>query len=215
MEQIEIYKDTGDRDNLAISYIQAGDVFKDQLRYEEANHFYEKGFTISAEVSEWGVPGLALLNMGDMAIERGDYDQAEDYLQRSLKAFPSATWWAVPLALDNLGCLACVQGYYELAQDYFKQALRCAMHNGAIPFALNILANTARLLLDTGNAEQAVELLSVVQNHPALENQTRIRRVNPILDKAKSQLEDDAFERAYQQGTHADFERLAAQLCDD
>jgi len=125
---------------------------------------------------------VAKLNFGDLALLRGDLDAAWLLLEESLGCFESVReTWGIALAHDALGYLACLTGHPAAARSHLRLALIAASSARLFPYVANILAGVALLHLETGQAERGLELLGLVQQHPATERHTLVRRVEPTL----------------------------------
>jgi predicted ATPase/DNA-binding winged helix-turn-helix (wHTH) protein len=197
------------------AYYQLGDILKEQGRLAEATRFFEGGRERSQQAADVGRTAVALLNLGDIAFLQGRLDQAESLLHESLQGFERVSEvWGIVLALDNLGYLACQAGDAALARERFRRALALALRARLLPYASSVLAGFALLELEAGALERAVELLSLIDRHPATEHQTRARRVQPLLRRSGAALSKKRFEAAVAASRRLDLEAEAMHLRD-
>jgi predicted ATPase len=194
-------REVGNWDFEAWSYFQLADIMKEQERYDEAAEQLVAGYERSLQAGDAGKIALAELGFGDLALIRGDYVEAEQYLKKSLHGFESAgQTWGITLALDFLGNLACEQGDFPLARARFSEALRTALAHNLYPFATNIIAGIALVSARTGHPRRAAELLGLTQSHPATERHTLVRRVAPLLEELSSSLSPEVLTAALETG---------------
>jgi len=141
----------------------------------EAEKFLQESLTLTQKIGyRWGV-GNALDGLGVLA-QKSNPDEA-----RKLFAAGSDIYREIG-DLRSLTRALCHQGYNSLALDdlpdaqkSFAEALRLAHQCDYTPYALESLAGFANMYTKQGNKEQALELLLVVLNHPAILSSTKDR----------------------------------------
>lgn len=74
-----------------------------------------------------------LQNAGFYHLKRGDYSQAEKYLQKVVQSEDPAAKDMKPSAYVNLGLISAFQGDYKTAKSYLKKALRLDANMGLTP----------------------------------------------------------------------------------
>ena len=203
-------REVGNWDHEAWSHFQLGNILKEQQRYDEAAAHYVAAHQRSIEAGDAGKIALANLEFGDLAMIHGDYGKSKQYLNESLSGFESSgQTWGTALALDLLGYVACHERDWSAARRHYQRALRTALSFKLYPFAANVVAGMALWLARTGEAERAVELLALTQNHPATERHTLTRRVGPLIAELKRSLDDALFAAAVARGTAMQLEAIA------
>jgi serine/threonine protein kinase/predicted ATPase len=192
------------------AHFQLADIFKDAGRYDEAAGEYQRGHLRSVQAGDIGRIAVGNLNFGDLALIHGRYADAKRYLSESLHGFErvGACEWGIVLALDSLGYVECQEQHHEASRRYFRQALDKAMAGRLIPYATNVIAGVALLLAKSGDPQHALELLALVQAHPATERHTLTRRVEPLLAELSMQLPAAQFDDALARGRKMDLERV-------
>jgi tetratricopeptide (TPR) repeat protein len=118
--------------------------------------------------------------MGTVAYLEGAYAEArERYLESIEMNKETGERWRAGPALIGLGYTTCALGDYEAAGRHFREALQTGMEIGSLWIAMDSLVGLAGLLpaRDPGEAaaEQAVELLAFVLQHPSSTQEARDR----------------------------------------
>lgn len=103
--------------------------------------------------------GIALMHLGDVALQQGDYARAEACFQRGLtNQREVGSPWGVASLLNNLGEVARCQGDYETARRYYLEALDIFQRMGAAADVARGQHSLAYLALRQGEVPQAREL---------------------------------------------------------
>jgi tetratricopeptide (TPR) repeat protein len=124
-------------------------------------------------------PWLArcLSRFGSLAYDRHDFHQAEHYLSEAL-----AVWQVLIEQEAGLAATLCHMGQVLIAsskhraaevRQYLRQALTLAAQHRLAPIALEVCLGMGRLLAQAGEAEQAIELLALAEQHEASTFETR------------------------------------------
>jgi len=172
--------------------ILLGDVLKERGRLDEATNCFRAG------LDDPLARAAALVNLGDIALQRGQPD-AEALLRQGLDEFERrGSPWGVVIACDYLGHLKCDAG--QSATAYFRRAVATATSAGLLPLAVSGVAGLARTSALAGDLERAVELLAMVEKLPICERQTLERRVKPLLSELSSRLPPARFDAARARG---------------
>ncbi|HXV96976.1 MAG TPA: tetratricopeptide repeat protein, partial [Anaerolineae bacterium] len=181
-ESLSIYNQIG-RSNLGAALSYLGMALHLQGQYEEAESLYQKGLAASQAAGHRPEIAGCLRGLGRLAHDRGDYYQAEQSLQESL-----AIWQQIEhepeiaLVLCNLGHVlaASDENRKAEARQFYEQALKLALKHRLAPVALDVFIGVAGLLAQRQKTHKAVELLSLVKDHPASTHETR-EKANQLL----------------------------------
>ena len=129
--------------------------------FQSAFNIDEKIIPLIRESGDAFLLGMSLLAQGDVAIELGYYELAQDYLEESLAlareagdAFRSAH------ATNTLGDLARCQGSYAEAQAAYENSATLLRELGAQHDLASILRNQGRTCLHLGDIPRAHALFS-------------------------------------------------------
>jgi hypothetical protein len=113
--------------------------------------------------------------------------------------------------LSNLGHLHVLLGEHALAWKYLREALSESTAIGLVPLTLDTLTGVALLRAETGQREQAAELLGLVLNHPAAEaSGTQVAQA--ILAKLRETLPAEQLEAALERGKEMDLNTVVTGL---
>lgn len=191
------------------AHYQLGDIFKERGAYGAAFAEYQAGHVRAAAANDTGRIAVAKLNFGDLALLRGELAEARSLFDESLSCFESVReTWGIALARDALGYLACRTGQHAVARAHLREALVAAASARLFPYVANTLAGVALLHLEMGQIERGLELLGLVQHHPATERHTLARRVQPTLDRFADVCSQPQLETGLAQGRTLELERV-------
>ncbi len=108
--------------------------------------------------------GLALIYLGDIARQQGDYERAAALYEKSLALYREiGSKWGIALPLQNLGKIAFARGDYARARALFEQSLPLYRESGNIPYAAVCLVGLAAVARIQGQPERAAQLLGAAQ----------------------------------------------------
>ncbi|MDQ4077425.1 MAG: CHAT domain-containing protein [Chloroflexota bacterium] len=94
-----------------------------QARHDQALAYYHRAYESACENRDRAYQGVALINMGMVYHELGDYERALSLTQESLSIFREiGDRLRESYALYEIGNCALHMGRWELAQDHLKQA---------------------------------------------------------------------------------------------
>ncbi|HOD04994.1 MAG TPA: hypothetical protein PKH92_08125, partial [Anaerolineaceae bacterium] len=91
------------------------------------------------------------------------------------------------ITLGNLGHTALACHDYPMAEAYYRKGLQTAAAINDIPDILDILSGLSGVLTHTNRSEQALMVLSVVLNHPGLEDESRTIAEQALADLQHTQ----------------------------
>ncbi|MGC4094374.1 MAG: protein kinase [Polyangiaceae bacterium] len=192
---LAFWREVGNWDHEAWCYFQLGNIRKEQGLFDEARTLFDSAYERSLQIGDVGKLALAKLEFGGLSLVRGDVVEARRQLLESLAGFRSSGQsWGTALALDGLAAVALANGDFNPAKDYFEQALSTAFSLRLQPFVTNVVAGMAGWLARFGEPERALELIGLVQAHPATERHTTTRRLAPLLVELRGALTPEAFE---------------------
>jgi tetratricopeptide (TPR) repeat protein len=125
----------------------------------------------------------SLSGLGRLAHAQGDLQQAER-LQREALALYAQVESEVPM-VGVYGCLGEVMlaagGRRTEGRQTLRRALELAIRHHLAPVALELCIGVARLLLQSGDAEQASKLLALVEQHEASTFDARMKAGDSLV----------------------------------
>jgi predicted ATPase/DNA-binding SARP family transcriptional activator len=162
--------------NVTWTQIDLGRVFRLQGDYDRAEQLYRHSLEGSTARNNKGDIAQCLHGLGCLAYEQGELRRAEQY-QREALALNQQLALEVRMAevLSQLGQVLVASGEprYAEARQCFRQALELATKHQLALIALDVYVEVARLRVQAGELEQAIELLTLAEQHEASTFETR------------------------------------------
>lgn len=170
-EGLQIYWQIGDIHGVAAASNNLSYTALNQQNYEAAQRWGTQALKYFREVGDKKAEGEALGNLGTVALHQQDYELARVLCLQCIELYtelglPTDAYYKV------LGQVALAQHAYGEAKQAFQQALSGEASTAVI---LDTLTGFATILIHEGRLEQAVSLLTFVQNHPVCEQIVRDR----------------------------------------
>jgi predicted ATPase len=133
---------------------------------DRAQGLYEECLAISERLGDDNVAAVAMLNLGSLAVRRGDLDDAIHHYEAALIIWRrTGDLGSQAVALANLGTITLLSnGSVESALDWFDQSLVIARELGDQVGVLTCLAGYANALGMTGHMELAARLRGAVES---------------------------------------------------
>ena len=215
---LKIATDIDDKWLLALALFEGSMCALRNENYIEAGRLAESSLKLNEEIGNVIRSSLSLLPLGHAALARGEHEEALDSYTRLLKLSQETGFlWGIEKSNKYLGVVALSMDKIAEAENYLLQSLKITNEIGLVRDKLNLLYEYACLLVAQGNSEQAVELLTMVLQHPA-SHQIRLGE-GRIRDSAKSllvKLEDElapaAYTAALERGQELDLDEVVNEL---
>lgn len=127
-------------------------------RYTDARLLHEHVIARARQHSDVAAEARALLDLGEIDVRTGQYDQAIDHVQRAL-ALPDGLSGSIPTAraLRYLAMANQFTGRYDRATDHLEQAVEVSREAGDRPGEASGLGNLGVIHQLTGRYEAAAE----------------------------------------------------------
>jgi ATP/maltotriose-dependent transcriptional regulator MalT len=159
--------------------------------YPAAKGHFEAGYLIKRDFQDAEGMALALTRLSEIAIAQGDYAEAKNLGGQSRALYQQiGDRGGLATAFNMLAQAALGLGEIDSARQLLGQALELALAIDYIACLLAIFYNAGHWLLETGETEPGLNLLALVQHHPATTQTTR-EQVLRLFDEAKSYLAPD------------------------
>ena len=195
-------------------------------RLSEAEQLMEESLTICREIGHRSNAQIRLAFLGHISNSMGRYEEAQRYLQeawdlaKQLGKKAEVSW-----ILAGLGEAALSLGNFQAARNYLLEALETTR----IPIALIAIMNWAMLLKKEADLpaagvaasqealanheqkQQAVEILSLVLNHPATP-QVYKDKAAPLLAGLEAELPPEAMAAARERGQARTFDTAVEEI---
>ncbi|MDX1521127.1 MAG: tetratricopeptide repeat protein [Anaerolineae bacterium] len=202
----------GDRWFMAYCLNKLGDIAQAEGDYSEAEQHYQNSYTLKKEFDDPEGMAVALSHLGKLALRQEKYAEARRLYQQSLTIYERiGDKGGLATSLDGLGQTACALAEVPVAQQYLQQALHIATEIQFLPLTLSIIVSIADLLFRGGHQEWALEILGLVQQHPAGERETK-DRVRQLLSRYEAELSPQDVTLAVQRGADSDLNVVITSL---
>lgn len=190
---------TGDRWFMAYCHHEWGRAARALGDLATARRHFEAGYAIREAFSD--PEGMALVNLGDIALYRQEGEAAHEYFARAAALYRrSGDQGGMAAAYNGLAKAAADKGDLVQAGEAFGRALAIAAGIGFAPRLLAILADAGQFLVQRGQAEPGLALLALVLDQTAAGQETKeqVRRqlrhyratLSPALFAATSPIPD-------------------------
>jgi predicted ATPase/DNA-binding SARP family transcriptional activator len=207
-EMLALCKEIGDQGGISRSL---SDLARDACgleQYEKGKQLYKESLALGRGIGDVWAIEAALGDLGEVANVLGQHTEAIQYAQESLALrnkldYQSGQAW--PLRI--LGNAACGLGDLKGARRYFRQALEKPMTSRV----LLTLVGIATLLVAEGRKERAVELLALVEHHPASWQWAKDRSA-PLVAQLEVELPPAIVAAARERGWTRDLDATVAEL---
>jgi len=159
-----------------------------------ARQFCTESFATFDTIHDRRGMAFALNNLGVIAAAEGDYGEAERLHRESLALRRVIDdRWGIAMSLTHLGTILRAAGQLGEARVTLLDALRAAHDIRALPVALDILVELARLLISVGDEAQAQTLLNAALHHAALSPKT-VHTIETLLPNTPAAREKRVFD---------------------
>ncbi|RPI31793.1 MAG: hypothetical protein EHM70_10650, partial [Chloroflexota bacterium] len=215
-ENIAFLKEMGQRRLLAVHYDCLGYVEYLRGHYDTAEQLDLRSLDLYGQIGDRNGIAMALNNLGDNMQALGDYAKAREYYLESLEMLTEqSNHWAVTKCLKNLGRLSFARGEYEQSNEYYRQALQSGVQSERLSEMLEIFFGLARLAAQEQNLERAIEILALVESHPAVTREVRQeaeQMLAVVEDQVQGQLNGDEIQAIKQRGKAKDLSTWLAEF---
>jgi predicted ATPase len=195
--------DPGSWQGKAWCHFVLGDIARDGDRFEEAREHYEQSSLLGSR-DEFKVI-LAEFKLLELKIISGCSEGVEPRLWRSLARFEKlGVPWGILHALDGLAQLAFLERRYEAASVYHRRSIQLARQTSAMSALVSAVAGFAFSCLRLDRVARAAELLGWAEAHPAAEQRTRSRRIQPALGELRQRLSEEQLSSWMDRGRRLD-----------
>jgi DNA-binding SARP family transcriptional activator/predicted ATPase len=212
-ESLTIYRELGHRQRIPRLLNILGIVAIMQENYPQAEAYWEEGLSLVQEMGDRLAMADVLNNLGYINHHNlQNLEKAKQYYIESLSIGREIGHrQGATSTLSNLGHLHVLLGEHALAWKYLREALSESTAIGLVPLTLDTLTGVALLRAETGQREQAAELLGLVLNHPAAEaSGTQVGET--ILAGLRDTLATEQLEAALERGKGMKLDAVVAEL---
>jgi predicted ATPase len=167
----------------------------------------------------FGVSVASGLILGITSMAAGDLGAAKPYFSQGVQAAEAIEYLRLrQIIYDNLGTVALLEGDAQQARQYFLRSLRISQECGQTREMLASLRDLANVATAEGDLESALQLLAVVLNHPA-SDQNSLNRPERLRDEAEklrasieTRLDQPRYQSAWEAGQRRRLAGVVAQI---
>jgi predicted ATPase/tetratricopeptide (TPR) repeat protein len=171
-----------------------------------------ESLTVATQIGDSFSRGSILRGLGHIASLEGDLNQAMKLLNEAIELINEAgQLYMLGFTRRGIARTAFLLNQYAEARHQLIESLRLYEQNGQKWEALNTLIELATLLAKENQHIYAVELLSLVQNHPTTLAYFR-NTAETTLNQLQSEMPDETFIAAYERGKSLDLETVVRQI---
>jgi len=217
-EGAKIFKESGARGAFLLLATGLGYIARLMGEHGRAERLHQEALATGREIGERRGVAICLENLGRLAYDQGAYRQAEDRFRESLKRYEEMGHphgQATVLCQLGITALSLGEERRKEAEHRLHQALRISTEIGATPLILEALRGYALLWTtrETGQIchEKTLELLSLIRNHPASEQETK-DHARRLGDKLAAGLPAELVASALNRGPGKDVESIAKEI---
>jgi predicted ATPase/DNA-binding CsgD family transcriptional regulator len=219
-EGLELARKLGDEEGAAATLFNLGVAVMIQGDLERASALFEESLPLFRELGDkWGLARLFSC-LGLVAMFRGDYERAKALMEESLAvARKSGDVWCSSMALNHLGLMALFQEDFGRVQALCKESLELSRQSGmghVISYSLHTsaaLAGSRGQLLRSARLWGAAEALHEAMGTALSPMELRV--YDPHMAAARAQVEDAAWEAAWQEGRAMSMEEAIENALSD
>ncbi len=181
-------------------------------RFDEARKALEESVDLNISVgARWNL-GHAFQGLGAVAQAQGEYRQAADLFLKAVDTFTElGGLFYIGQSLAQMGRSLFALGNDVEAERIWRESLRIAAEIRGMPVVLEALVGIASLRGKRGETQSALELLLIVLNHAACDQETR-NRAEKLRAELAAQLTTQQAEVAQVQARAKTFEAAVAEV---
>jgi predicted ATPase/transcriptional regulator with XRE-family HTH domain len=213
-ESFTLWQDLGNQSGLAFAIRIRGNIALRQGDYELAQRAFADTLAINRKLSDRVALARALIELGQVTLCLDDRFQAKTYVQEGfdlLREADSKSWQVH--CLYYFGLMAGFEGDNQQARIFLEQVLVLSRQSGPIWERANALMGLAGVAAADGQARRAARLLGAADTQLELGasywDAAESRYIERAVANSVTQLGEDAFAEAYEEGRLMTFEQAA------
>ena len=183
-EAVKLTDDTGNHWFGAYCHIELGNVHRAMGHYSEAERHYRESLRIRKDYKDPEGIAVTAKHLGEISLILHDYQAAQQLYEQSLSIYQKLNdKGGLASAHHGLGQVAYRDGTPDVAAHHFREALGIASKINFVPLLLSLMIDVGTLMLENDLINRGGELLRLVHNHPA-SNQQQQEMAAALLDSS-------------------------------
>ncbi|MEW5870595.1 MAG: tetratricopeptide repeat protein [Chloroflexota bacterium] len=167
-ESLSISQDLGDQYNLGVLLNNMGTVEQARQKFDAAERLFNQSLEICSQIGDEIGEAIALGNLGEIANERRDFSSARMFGQQELLIGQKLQDdWAKLSGFNVIAEAAMHQKDIQTAWINLVEALKLSSETQTLQMLARTLVIAAGVLIEQGNTNQALAILSATLHHPA------------------------------------------------
>ena len=193
---LAIFRAIGYRRGTALALGNLGDIARILEEYAQAARCFRQALELYREMgSQLGV-GISMISLGRVALAEGNLAAAQEFSQEALRICQEVGYrWGESFSYSLLGQVALLQEEHQEARLHLGRAFRIARAINAQPLIMEVNVGLATLLIQMGEPEAAVELLTQVARHASATKESQAR-AQFLLERLASSMSPPRFRQA-------------------
>jgi predicted ATPase/DNA-binding XRE family transcriptional regulator len=181
-------------------------------RFDEARKALEESVELNTSVgARWNL-GHAFQGLGAVAQAQGEYRRAADLFLKAVDTFTElGGLFYIGQALAQMGRSLFALGNDVEAERIWRESLRIATEIRGMPVVLDALVGIASFRVRRGETQSALELLLIVLNHPACDEETK-NRASALQAELEAQLSPTQVESIHAHAGDKTFDAIVEDL---
>jgi predicted ATPase/DNA-binding SARP family transcriptional activator len=209
---LELIRKLGSQSDYAWRLFHLGEVYRIFGEAEKAVGLYEQALPLFKKMKVVLGLGFDQRTRGDIALEGKRYQDAmEHYRKFNAYASEDNHLWGMIQSRGRIALAHAYLGNSNKARQEMRSSLVDIYQIGGDDLALQTMLAEPVCLLQEGDMERAIELVSFLQHHPGSWNETK-QHADIILDEASRDLDQEVVEGAIERGKGFDFDTVFTAL---
>jgi len=209
---LTMLEETGLEYQFAWNYWEMGEIIRVSGNLNDASIWFERSRPIFENFGDRIGNSFYYRGIGDVALARKDYQLAQENFVKSADLARAAKHtWMLIYALNGLGKTQVALQNLDLAGRHFNEALELSSRVKDKGIALVVMAGVAELLTSLGQAQEAIELGSMVENHFASWRETK-HQMSALLSSLKKSTPAENYRQAQKKGRSLDLWKTVDRL---
>jgi tetratricopeptide (TPR) repeat protein len=212
-QSLDLARSLNHRWGIAFSLTSLGQVAFALTEYRQAEQLFRESLEIRRQINDRRGIAICYSDLGDVALALGAYAEAKQRHQEGLDIFAEiGNQWGSTNAVTKLGEVAWNEGEYQVARRYLVEALRTATEIQATPLILNTLVGVAMVLVKTGQAERALEILALIMHNPNSSRENQNKAAGLLTELVAAELPTEVATTAQERGKALDLDSFVPKL---
>jgi predicted ATPase/DNA-binding CsgD family transcriptional regulator len=215
-QQIEIAEAHGDRATAALAHLNLGEIALRQQQYPRAAQYARRSLELARSLDHQYILANSMNRLGTVARAQHHPAEARRLIEEALAINrKNGNRYYMISGLNNLALTLRAEGDTRRAWQCIREGLALAREINTLSLSLELLLTAAHILLDDGEFGRAIELLTVVEQHPATRHIHDRDTAQQLREDLQSELPEQLFSEAVQRGAQLTLDAVMDQILAD